>query len=108
MKEKNEKNVSLGAGLAPPSLLEGQEPATGELGVKSWRQNPEEPMPGGEIDGFLPSPPPWRGCSCFGTMFSAIPTMWPRAGEEKHCPHNISTLHLTLLPVDRASSGHIG
>lgn len=57
MKEKNDKNVSLGAVLAPSSLLEGQEPATEEPGQKFWGQNPEEPIPGGEINGFLPSPP---------------------------------------------------
>lgn len=60
MKEKNYKNVSLRASLAPSSLLEGQERATGDAGLKSWGQNPEKPMPGREIDYFLPSPPPWR------------------------------------------------
>lgn len=82
MKEKNYKNVSLGAGLAPSSLLEWQEPATGELGLKSWRQNPEEPMPGGEIDGFLPSPAPWRVLFMFWNCVFCHPhnvaTCWRR------------------------------
>lgn len=35
MKEQNDKNVSLGAGLVPSSLLEGQEWDTGDPGLKS-------------------------------------------------------------------------
>lgn len=117
MKEKNDKNVSLGAGLAPSSLLEGQEPAfpaglmepvwvrnPGDPELKSWGQNPEEPMPGRENDGLLPSLPLWRVLFMFWNCVFCHPcnvaTCWRREA--------LPTQGLTLLPIDRASSGHTG
>lgn len=67
MKEKNAKNVSPGAGLAPPSQGRALQSLLGWAGTGHWKarakilvRSPEEPMSGREIDGFLPSPPPQR------------------------------------------------
>jgi len=67
MKEKNAKNVSPGAGLAPPSRGWALQSLLGRARTDCWRaraeipvRSPEEPMSGRETDGFLPSLPPQR------------------------------------------------
>lgn len=67
MKEKNAKNVSLGAGLAPLSRGRALHRLLGWAGTSCWRAraeipmwSPEDPMSGWEIDGFLLSLPPQR------------------------------------------------
>lgn len=72
MKEKNAKNVSPGAGLAPPSRGWALQSLLGWAGTDRWRarakipvRSLEEPMSGREIDGFLPSSPPQRALFVF-------------------------------------------
>lgn len=77
MKEKNAKNVSLGAGLAPPRRGRALQSLPGRAAAGHWRaraeisvRSPEEPESGREIDGFLPSPPPQRVlCILWSSVF---------------------------------------
>lgn len=77
MKEKNAKNVSLGAGLAPPRRGRALQSLLGRAAAGHWRaraeisvRSPEEPESGREIDGFLPSPPPQRVlCILWSSVF---------------------------------------
>lgn len=86
MKEKNAKNVSPGAGLAPPSRGWALQSLLVWAGTGHWRaraeipvRSPEEPMSGRETDGFLSFLPPQRVLFIFWSCVFCHPHDVPRS-----------------------------